>query len=673
MTGGAEGLFDLPEEPATTKRGARLGAPVPAAELPIAKVALESPLPQLDRTFDYLVTEALDDSARPGVRVRVRFGGRRLNGWLVDRVAEPEPGVHPVPLEAVVSPIPVLHPDVLRLCRDVAERYAGTVADVVRQAVPARVAKVEKEGRGIPVPRAVGPVEPMGWVDDDGGTEFLTTLAAGGDDRVVTSFLPDSGAGWADRLAAAAAATARSGRGSVVVVPDARDLDRLCDALDNAVGSGGYARLSADDGPTARYRAFLRVVRDEVSIVAGTRNAAFAPVARLGLVAMWDDHDTAHQEPRAPYHHAREVLLLRATETGCAALFASPARSAEAERLVLTGWAREIVADRSLLRHRAPWGRAVADDPTAAHDPHHTARIPHLAWEVMKKALRAGPVLVQVARTGFVPSLGCAQCRTPARCPECSGPLALHGRSTEPVCRWCGRFDRNHRCQACGSPRLRAGTIGADRTSEELGRSFPGVPVVRSTGADSVREVGEDPVIVVSTPGVEPVAEGGYPAVILLDADLQVSAEGLRTGEDTLHRWFAAARLARSRDDGGVVVLTGHASALAQALVRWDPAGQAQRELAERGQAGLPPAVRCATVSGPSHVAESFVDDVAEGAPIRAVGPTPTDEEGESRWILFFHHADGARVTQVLRHRRILGAVRRDPVLRVKVDDSADL
>ncbi|MGO3088281.1 MAG: primosomal protein PriA [Galactobacter sp.] len=673
MTGGAEGLFELPEEPATGKRAQRLGAPVPAAELPVAKVALESPLPQLDRTFDYLVTEALDATALPGVRVRVRFGGRRLNGWLVDRVAEPEPGVHPLPLEAVVSPEPVLSADVLQLCHDVAERYAGNVADVVRQAVPARVAKVEKEGRGVPVPRRPGPVDPAGWVDDDGGVEFLSSLAEGGNDRVVASFLPDAGTGWAQRLAAAAAATAESGRGSVLVVPDARDLDRLCAALDETVGSRGYARLSADDGPTPRYRSFLRVVRDEVSIVVGTRNAAFAPVSRLGLVAMWDDHDTAHQEPRAPYHHAREVLLLRAAESGCAALFASPARSAEAERLVLTGWARDIGADRSLLRHRAPWVRAVADDPTSVHDPNHTARIPHLAWQVMKKALEYGPVLVQVARTGFVPSLACGQCRTPARCPECSGPLALHGRSTEPVCRWCGRFDRGHRCQNCGSPRLRAGTVGADRTLEELGRSFPGVPVLRSTGADAVTDVGEDPAIVVSTPGVEPVARGGYHAVVLLDADLQVSAEGLRTGEDTLHRWFAAARLARSRDDGGVVVLTGHGSTQAQALVRWDPAGQAQRELAERGQAGLPPAVRCATVSGPSRVAEAFVRDVASGAPIRSVGPTPTDDEGESRWILFFQHVDGDRVTKVLRHRRILGAVRRDPVLKLKVDDSAEL
>jgi primosomal protein N' (replication factor Y) len=576
-------------------------------------------------------------------------------------------------LEAVVSTETALAPDVLELCRAVAERYAGSVPDVVRQAVPPRVAKVEKEGRGIPASPSGSVIEPGGWADDEGGGDFLASLAAGDSPRTVASFLPDGGDGWAQRLATAAVATARSGRGSVLVVPDARDLDRLCAALDALIGSRGYARLSADDGPTPRYRSFLRVVRGEVAIVAGTRNAAFAPVRDLGLVAMWDDHDHAHQEPRAPYHHAREVMLLRATLTGAAALFASPARSAEAQRLVLTGWAEELAADRSVLRRRAPWVRAVADDVTSERDPHHSARIPHLAWAVTKAALRTGPVLVQVARRGFVPSLSCARCRTPARCPQCGGPLALQGRGSQPVCRWCGRFDRDHRCTECGSAQLRAGTVGADRTLEELGRSFPGVPVVRSTGEDTVTDVGAQPALVVSTPGVEPLAHGGYQAVLLLDADLQVGAEGLRAGEDALHRWFAAARLAKSRDDGGVVVLTGHGSAQGRALVRWDPAGQAERELAERGQAGLPPAVRCATVTGPARLAEAFVHDLEAAVTVRVVGPTPTEEEGETRWILFFHHADGPQVTKVMRHRRMLGAVRRDPVVRLKVDDSADL
>lgn len=666
---GAESLFELPPTPQAPEPRPALGAPVPAAQDPVARVTLETPVPHLDRSYDYLVTRELDESARPGVRVRVPFGGRRLNGYLLERVAAPEPGVRPVPLNAVVSPLPVLTPEALRLARAVAERYAGTLADVLRAVVVPRVAKVEAEGRGVP---ATGPDRPPAgaWAHDADGGAFLDELASGGSPRAVVSVTPDGGAGWALRLATAAASAAASGRGAIIVVPDARDLACLSSALEDLVGSAGFARLTAEDGPTARYRSFLRVLRGEARIAIGTRSAAFAPVRDLGLVAMWDDHDSSHVEPRAPYHHAREVLLLRATLEGCGALFASPARSAEAQRLVLTGWAEEITTPRARLREMTPLVRASSDGFEAERDPLlHAARLPGLAWAVAKKALSSGPVLVQVARTGFVPSLRCQDCREPARCAACGGPLALTRGGGDPVCRWCGTYTRAFACPTCGGHRLRAGLVGADRTAEELGRAFPGIAVVRSTGADAVRDVGPEPALVIATPGAEPVAEGGYAAVLLLDADAQLAPEGLRVGEDAMHRWFAAASLARPHAEGGVVVLTGHPSPQGQALVRWDPAGAAERELADRGQVGLPPAVRYATLEGPAATVDAFAEDVAEATELRRVGPTPGEEPGEHRWILFFDHAHGARTTELLRRRKALGSLRRDPVVQLRVDD----
>lgn len=667
---GTAALFDAPSAP---EEPPALGAVVAAGRAPVARVLLETPVPHLDRPFDYLVPAELDDAARAGVRVRVPFSGRRLTGYLLERVDHPEPGVRPVPLTGVVSPEVVLAPEVVGLARAVAARYAGTVADVVRAAVPPRVARVEKEEADEPVAAPARPA-PGAWACDDGGGDFLDRLAqepAGAPARAVVSVCPDGGAGWAARLAVAAATTLSAGRGAVIVVPDARDLELLCEALDELLPEGGYARLAADDGPTPRYRNFLALSRGTVRLAVGTRAAAFAPVRDLGLVAMWDDHDASHQEPRAPYHHAREVLLLRADAAGAHALFASPARSAEAQRLVTSGWAHEITTPRSLLRNAAPWVRASSDGYEAERDPLlHAARVPHLAWEVAKRALVDGPVLVQVARTGFLPALRCERCREPARCRHCAGPLALSRAQADPVCRWCGRYDRSFECQQCHGRVLRAASVGADRTAEELGRAFAGVPVVRSTGADGVRRVGAEPALVVATPGAEPIAAGGYAAVLLLDADAQLAPEGLRVGEDAVHRWFAAASLARSRADGGVVVLTGHPSLQGQGLVRWDPAGVAERELAERAQAGLPPAVRSAVLTGPAAATDSFAEDIVAAAPgVRAIGPTPGEEPGEHRWILFFDHAHGPRVTDLLRRRKGLGSLRKDPVVSVRVDD----
>ena len=98
-----------------------------------------------------------------------------------------------------------------------------------------------------------------------------------------------------------------------------------------------------------RYRRFLAVSRGAVRIVAGTRAAVFAPVADLGLIAIFDDGDDLLAEPRAPYPHAREVLMLRSAARSCALLVGGFARTAEAQLLVDSGWARAIASRRSAL------------------------------------------------------------------------------------------------------------------------------------------------------------------------------------------------------------------------------------------------------------------------------------------------------------------------------------
>ena len=434
------------------------------------------------------------------------------------------------------------------------------------------------------------------------------------------------GEDWPARLAEAIAVTIHSGRGAVAVVPDGRDLERLEHALGQTVAKDRFVALHAALGPAERYRRFLRASRGEVSAVIGTRAAAFAPVRDLDLVAIWDDGDDLHAEPRAPYPHALQVLLIRAQLAGAAALVAATARSAEAQLLVETRWAREIVAPREVVRHRAPAITPTGDDADRARDQAAvTARLPSVAWRIAKDALAAGaPVLVQVPRRGYVPSVSCVECHTPARCARCAGPLELRSSHAVAACRWCGKPAADFACHRCGQRRLRASIVGSARTAEELGRAFPGVPV-RTSGRDQIlSQVDGEPALVVATPGAEPVAGGGYGAVLLLDTWALLTRADLRAGEETLRRWLAAATLARSAAAGGkVVVVADGALSAVQALLRWDPATFAARELAERRELGFPPAARMASLTGPTDAVSELlaltdlpdrVGDVGTGA-----------------------------------------------------------
>lgn len=585
----------------------------------MARVLPMLTVPHLDRDFDYLVAPEQSDDAQPGARVRVRFHGRLVDGFILERRHDTD---HPGKLgwlDRVVSPEPVLTTEVRRLVEAVAARYAGTRADVLRLAIPARHARVEKEAIVVPQRPVVAPVDPAGWATFHRGAQFLAALAESRAARAVWQALP--GQSWADRFAEAAAQTLAAGRSVLAVVPDQRDLDLLHRAVLGVVNEDSVAALSAGLGPAARYRRWLAALRGGARVVIGTRSAVFAPLADLGLVMVWADSDDSLAEPRAPYPHAREVAMLRAHQARCAALIGDYARTAEAQALVRSGWAHDIVAARPVVRSRTP--RVIALDDSGYVDERdpaaRTARLPSIALRAARTALAAeAPVLVQVPRRGYVPSLACGRCRAIARCRHCTGPLALVERGAGTACRWCGRVDAAPRCARCGSDAVRAVVVGARRTAEELGRAFPGTAVVTSAGEAIVSAVAARPALVVATPGAEPSATGGYGAALLLDTWALLGRQDLRAAEHALWRWMSAAALVRARGEGGVVIVVAESSLpTVQSLIRWDPVGHADAELAARAEVGLPPSVHIAALDGSADavsalLAEARLPDYAE-------------------------------------------------------------
>ncbi|WP_344889869.1 primosome assembly protein PriA, partial [Nonomuraea antimicrobica] len=517
------------------------------------------------------------------------------------------------------------------------------------------------------------------------GPSFLDALRQGRAPRAVWSAVPGA-RGWAVPVAEAVRATLDGGRGAVVVVPDGKDV-ALADAeFERLLGPGRHVALTADLGPAERYRRWLKVLRGQVRAVVGTRGAMFAPVAALGLVAIWDDGDDLHAERLAPYPHAREVLGLRAHRTGAAMLIGGYARTAEATQLIASRWARPIVAARTTIRSLAPRVHPAGEDAELAKDQAaRQARLPSLAWRALRHGLERGPVLVQVPRRGYLPALACRHCRAPARCvlpptrtaaqlveadgeaPRCHGPLALRGGHAAPYCRWCGRVDADWRCPNCGSPRLRAVVTGARRTAEELGRAFPSVQV-RTSGRDGVlATVPAARALVVATPGAEPVAEGGYAAAVLLDGWALLGRADLRAAEETVRRWMNAAALLRPAAE--LVVLGDAGLPAVQALLRWDPVTHAERELGDRAELGFPPAVRMATLTGVAAAVRQMLDEVRLPPDAQVLGPVPVDDSGQERAMIRVPRTGGLALAAALKGASGVRAARKTPdVVRVSVD-----
>ena len=644
--------------------------------LPVARVAVDISLAHLDRPFDYLVPARLDQDAVPGCRVRVRFAGQLVDGYLLERAETSRHQGKLARLERVTSPEPVLTPEIFDLARAVADRYAGTLADVLRLAIPPRHAAAERDAPREPkAGPAPGRPEPGSWSRYPAGAAFLAGLAEGRPVRAAWSALP--GPEWPAEIAVAAGATAAAGRGVVIVVPDARDLDRVDAALTAAALD--HVCLAADLGPAERYRRWLAVRRGVVRVVAGTRAAMFAPVSGLGLVVLWDDGDDLHAEPRAPYPNAREVLALRAHRTGAAALIGGFARTAELTQLAAGGWARPLAGSAEALRQAAPRVRAAPDEAELARDAAAmTARLPSLALRTARGGLAQGPVLVQVPRRGYLAAVACARCRAQARCATCAGPLEIGGSHGTPGCRWCGALAVDWSCARCGSGQLRALVTGAARTAEELGRAFPGVPVRTSGGQHVLAAAPAEPALVIATPGAEPVAPEGYAAALLLDGWALLGRPSLRAAEEALRRWLNAAALVRP--GAPVVVLAEATLPAVQALIRWDPVTFSERELAERAELGFPPAVRMASVTGPPEAVADFVGAACLPGRAEVLGPVPVDpaparqdpaapEPTRERALIRIGRRDGLELARALHAAQATRSARKDGgAVRVQLD-----
>ncbi len=575
---------------------------------------LDSPLPRLDHLFDYRIPADLADEVVIGARVKVplRVAGRVADGWVVGLADTTDAPGELSAVERVVSVAPVLAPEVWRLARAVADRSAGVASDVLRLAVPKRQAKVEQ--RWLAAER-VAPAA-VAAPDDDLAAALITgrRIAA-----LPTAHLVEvAGAwvgGWATDVAQIAAGVAAAGRTTIVAVPDRRDLDQLEAALAAGPAAPLVLRVDASRPPSARYRAHLAALEPGPHVIIGNRSAAYAPAAMLGAIVVWEEADPFHQEPLAPYAGTRDVALLRQEQSGAGLLLLSSTRSSTVQRLVELRWCEEW---------GAPRGRP---DVVLTPEDDRGARIPSAAFQAVHRALLAGPVLVQVSRPG---------------------DAALRA--------------------------LRAGEapipIDAGRTAHELGRAFPGVPVLIADGEHVHDVVAAGPRLVVATRGAEPRAPGGYRAVLLLDGARMLLRESLWVAEDCLRWWSTAAMLAAP---DAPVHLVGVGGDVATALATWRSADFAARQLADRRELRFPPTVRLAAATGPVRAVEELVEAWADaGADLLSRVP---EQRGE-RVVVRFPAGAGRGVAAVakealLRH----GSARRPkppapppPVLRVRFD-----
>jgi len=546
-----------------------------------AQVVVDVPLFHLDRPFTYRVPGSLRDSVLLGSRVKVPFGTRRrVDGWVVGWADElPEDARD---LIRLVSRVPAFDAAGLDLLRWVAARYAGTLADVVRLAVPPRVAAVERDPGAaealapLAAPGGVAPgpaAAPGGVAARPPHSDRLARLVARGWAGAVY-WRPLPGEDRATRVVALVEAALSRGRGAIVVAPEVAAGSAVADAVRKSFPD--VADLSSDLSERRRYRAWveLRLGRRQVAI--GGRSAVLAPVRRLGCIVIDDEANAAHKEQRAPRYHAREVALRRADHSRATCVLTGTVPSPEVVAAIQAGQCQLEAADRAVERRLRPLVEVV--DPYEQDDGPGPARLHRRALAALREAVARGEgAYVLVPRRG----------------------------AADP-----------------SAPGLRS----AGQVAEELGRYLGGTPVWRLDR--EVLDPGEVPpwagrgpgVIVGTVAGVKdhpPLT--GCRTVVVVGADAALGQAEVRAAEEAYRTWSRAAAWCGPRDRPGRLLLQtsdpGHHAV--QALVRWDPTFFWRHELPRRVELGFPPARRLLLLEG----AEPDDAGAARALLTRALGP----------------------------------------------------
>ncbi len=548
----------------------------------IAKVVIDSPLPHLDRLFDYLIPDNLLGEAKPGVRVRVPFRNRRVEGFIVAITDKSELTGKLTQLENVVSSEVVLTPEISKLGRITAQRTVGNFHDVLRAAIPPRHARAEK--RTFEKTELQIETNFAGLEDYPGMIEFLQNK----EKSIAVVDIPLS-----QTYAKFICQILNTGMKNVLIlVPDQFDIDLVMHEVEIKPAQDRIAILTSQQTAEQRYVEFLKVLRGAADLIIGTRSAIFAPIPNLNLIIMFDDGDDLYTSPQAPYWNARDVALWRNELFNDRIIFAARAQSAEAAMLLDSNTAVHI---ESVGINRTDVPRLTSDSWTDHFNPlTQKMRFPDSVFEVIRNGLRSGTVLVSVPRKGYLPLISCVTCRKVIKCPNCQGAISATANFGTGSCLRCGGLSGAISCQHCGGKKIRSIVSGVDRTAEEMGKAFPNVilKTISRENRNNVEAIQNQ--ILLATPGAEPVIT--YSSVVVLDSFLFLARPEGNSQIRFLRHLFNLRSMLKEK--GEIIVVGDSENPILQAFLRYDAARIGADLYQERKATKLNPYARCAVING---------------------------------------------------------------------------
>jgi len=513
----------------------------------------------LSRTFLY----ELETPAAIGCRVLVKFRNREVEGFVVGLNGKAPDGLRILPVLKVLDSESLLLPDILDLCSWIAEYYMAPIGEVLKSALPPGITQKHVDRFDGALSAEVPPSAPFLLTTDQ-----LTALYAIQEAKGFRTVLLHgvTGSGKTEVYIQAAENTIAHGKTCLILVPEIGLTPQLVERFADRF-PGRTAVLHSGLTKRQRIDEWLRIRGGFAPIVVGTRSAVFAPLSRLGLIVVDEEHETSYKQEETPRYNARDVAVVRAKKTDAIVVLGSATPSmesfqnSESKKFTYVHMANRV-EDRPLpaveiVNMREEY--SIAGKQTV-----FSRRL----LEAIEQRLELGEQsMILLNRRGFAAFLLCRHCGFNFQCTSCSVAMTYHRGIHRLLCHYCGQARQPpSKCTECGSEYVQFVGEGTERIESDLRELFPTARIGR-IDRDTMRHVrdfervlggfrrGEIDVLV----GTQMIAKGhDFPQVTLvgvLAADAALSMPDFRAAERTFQLLTQVAGRSGRGDRPGEVII----------------------------------------------------------------------------------------------------------------------
>ena len=503
----------------------------------------------------------------------------------------------------------------------------------------------------------------------------ITALESGGEVPVPFLLHGVTGSGKTEVYLRTLARVLEAGKSALVLVPEIALTPQTVERFRSRSDAAGVAVLHSHLTDAERREEWLRIQRGEARIVIGARSAVFAPLAKLGLIIVDEEHENTYKQEETPRYHARDVAVMRGRMEECPVILGSATPSVESYRNARLGKYRLLELPRRADGQIMPLIRVVDLRLQGKRSKSDGGLSAPLQMGISKRLELGQQTILFLNRRGFSTSMLCQQCGHVCRCPNCSLSLTLHRAEHRLACHLCGHQSKPPaHCPECRDPGIQHSGIGTQRVEETVRKFFPSARIARMdadtmTKKGSYREVlGKFRACQIDILiGTQMIAKGlDFPNVTLvgiINADIGLHAPDFRAGERTFQLLTqVSGRAGRGETEGEVIVQTfSPASPSVQFARHHDFAGFFEQEISFRENFAHPPfskmlliQIRGISQEKTFFTAEAVAKAFAEAAPatvqVSAAAPAPLERaHGQYRFHVTLKAHSGALLGKLAR------------------------